>query len=119
MRKSMNRSGSFGIQISRRTREMAEISTAQAADGSIHEASPQNDPTPKSAEDKGSETSAPNRKPRKGSPITTKVKEPETGHQGRVKTKWDNDSADPNKRLSIAESPNGEGNEIAEDDDED
>jgi hypothetical protein len=113
MRKSLNKTGSYGIQLSREARQMAEISTAQASDGSVTVQSPQTEPTPKSASDKDSGTTAPSSK-RKGSAITTKAKRPEVNERGVVKTQWDNPAADPNLRKHIGESPDGEGNEIPE-----
>lgn len=84
---------------------MAEIQTAEAADGSIKVQSPQTD-----AED--SESNAPKPKGRRKSPITSKTDGPERNAQGVVVTQWDNPDADPNLRKHIGESPDGEGNEI-------
>lgn len=92
---------------------MGEIVKAEASDGSIKVQSPQETPTPKSAERKDSETSEP--KPKRKSPVTSKASEQavEVGHQGRVVSQWDNPKADPNLRKHVGESPNGEGNDIA------
>lgn len=92
---------------------MGEIVTAEAADGSVKVQSPQETPKQKSDGDRDSESSAP--KAKRKSPVTSKASDSqgvELGHQGRVKSQWDNPAQDPNLRKHIGESPNGEGNEI-------
>ena len=84
---------------------MAEISTAQAADGSVKVASPQTETAPKgNANVKASGRTGTRSKP--------KSKTPEVNERGVVRTQWDNPKADPNLRKHIGESPDGEGNEI-------
>lgn len=89
---------------------MAEIKTADAADGSVKVQSPQTEPKPKSVSDKASETTETPSRPKRKLPQNQPTTEVKRNERGVPISQWDNEAGDPNKRKSIADDPTGESN---------
>jgi hypothetical protein len=86
---------------------MAEIQTAQAADGQTKVQSPQENPAPKgNANVKASGRTGTSSKSK------PKPKAPKVNDRGVVETQWDNPKNDPHERASVEEDPTGKSNSI-------
>ena len=76
---------------------MGETEIRTAAAGDVKVQSPQEEPKPKSA-------------PAKRAGTTAKASAPVFDAQGRPVTNWDDPAQDPNLRVHVGDSPDGEAN---------